>query len=88
VRAAKLGFQNFGGNFLTHLKKGLIDWLTGSLEGIYIPKALSLIEFGKLAVSILGVSWAQIRGKIVKVLGPGGEMIMTGLEAAFDVIWR
>src|ERR1041385_482163 len=86
VRAAKLGFQNFGSNFLTHLKKGLIDWLTGSLEGIYIPKALSLIEFGKLAISILGVSWAQIRGKIVKALGPNGEMIMAGLEAVFDVV--
>ena len=86
VKAAKLGFQNFGSNFLTHLKKGLIDWLTGSLEGIYIPKALSLIEFGKMAISILGVSWAQIRGKIVKALGPNGEMIMTGLEAVFDVV--
>ena len=86
VKAAKLGFTNFAGNILTHLKKGLIDWLTGSLEGVYIPKALSLIEFGKMAISILGVSWAQIRGKIVKVLGPNGEMIMKGLEAAFDVV--
>ncbi len=86
VKAAKLGFMNFGGNFLTHLKKGLIDWLTGSLEGVYIPKALSLIEFGKMALSILGISWAQIRGKIVKVLGPNGELIMQGLETAFDVV--
>lgn len=86
VKAAKLGFTNFAGNILTHLKKGLIDWLTGSLEGVYIPTALSLIEFGKMAISILGVSWAQIRGKIVKVLGPNGEMIMKGLEAAFDVV--
>src|ERR1041385_6729078 len=84
VKAAKLGFQNFGGNFLTHLKKGLIDWLTGSLEGVYIPKALTLTEFGKLAISVLGVSWAQIRGKIVKALGPNGEMIMAGLERGLD----
>ena len=86
VKAAKLGFQNFGANFLTHLKKGLIDWLTGSLEGIYIPTALTLLEFGKMAISILGVTWAQIRGKIVKALGPNGEAIMTGLEAVFDVV--
>jgi Domain of unknown function (DUF4157) len=86
VKAAKLGFQNFGANFLTHLKKGLIDWLTGSLEGIYIPTALTLLEFGKMAISILGVSWAQIRGKIVKALGPNGETIMQGLEAVFDVV--
>jgi hypothetical protein len=86
AKAAKLGFQNFGSNFLDHLKKGLIDWLTGSLTGIYIPKALTLPEFGKLAISVLGVSWAQIRGKIVKALGPNGELIMKGLEAVFDVV--
>ncbi len=86
VAAAKLGFTNFAGNILTHLKKGLIDWLTGSLEGVYIPTALSLVEFGKMAISILGVSWTQIRGKIVKALGPNGELIMQGLEAVFDVV--
>jgi hypothetical protein len=86
VKAAKLGFMNFGANFLTHLKKGLIDWLTGSLQGVYIPKALTLPEFGKLALSVLGITWMQIRGKIVKALGPNGEMIMKGLETAFDII--
>jgi Domain of unknown function (DUF4157) len=86
VKAAKLGFTNFGGNFLTHLKKGLIDWLTGSLQGVYIPKALTLPEFGKLALSVLGITWAQIRAKIVKALGPNGETIMQGLEGTFDVV--
>jgi len=86
AKAAMLGFKNFGANFLTHLKNGLIDWLTGSLTGIYIPKALTLLEFGKMALSVLGLSWAQIRGKIVKALGPNGEIIMQGLEAVFDVV--
>jgi hypothetical protein len=86
AKAAMLGFKNFGANFLTHLKNGLIDWLTGSLSGIYIPKALTLLEFGKMALSVLGLSWAQIRGKIVKALGPHGELIMQGLEAVFDVV--
>ncbi len=48
VRAAKLGFQNFADNFVSHLKAGLIDWLTGSLEGVYIPKALSLAGAGQV----------------------------------------
>src|SRR5215213_2238789 len=86
VKAAKLGFTNFGANFMTHLKKGLIDWLTGSLQGIYIPKALTLPEFGKLALSVLGITWAQIRAKIVKALGPSGELIMKGLEGLFAII--
>jgi Domain of unknown function (DUF4157)/Novel toxin 15 len=86
VRAAKLGFENFVGNILTHLKAGLIDWLTGSLPGVYIPKALTLGEVGQFAMSVLGITWAQIRGKIVKALGPNGETIMKGLETAFDVV--
>ena len=86
INAAKLGFTNFAANILGHLKAGLIDWLTGSLQGVYIPKALTLPELGKFAMSVLGITWAQIRGKIVKVLGPNGEKIMQGLELAFDVI--
>jgi len=84
VKAAKLGLQNFADHFGAHLKAGLIDWLTGSLQGVYIPKALSLVELGKMALSILGISWAQIRAKIVKALGPNGETIMKGLETGFD----
>jgi hypothetical protein len=86
VKAAKLGLSNFAGNFVEHLKAGLLDWLTGSLPGVYIPKAMSLAELGKFALSVLGITWAQIRTKIVKALGPNGERIMQGLELAFDVI--
>ncbi|WEN13760.1 DUF4157 domain-containing protein [Rhodanobacter sp. AS-Z3] len=86
VSAAKLGFSNFAGHFGAHLKAGLIDWLTGSLTGVYIPKAATLPELGKFAMSVLGITWAQVRGKIVAALGPNGERIMQGLEQAFDVV--
>ena len=86
IAAAKLGFTNFADNIMTHLKQGLIDWLTGSLEGVYIPKALTLLEFGKMALSILGISWPQIRAKFVKAIGKNGEAIMQGLEHAFDIV--
>lgn len=83
VRAAKLGFMNFADNFLTHLKAGLIDWLTGSLPGIYIPKAFSLPEIGKFVFSVLGLSWANIRAKLVKVVG---EPAMKAMETGFDIV--
>jgi hypothetical protein len=86
VKAAKLGLQNFADNIGTHLKTGLIEWLTGALTGVYLPKALSLAEIGKFALSVLGLAWTQIRGKIVKALGPTGETIMKGLEKAADFI--
>src|SRR5262249_20859784 len=62
------------------------DWLTGSLPGVYIPKAFSLVEVGKFVLSVLGITWAGIRGKIVKVLGQNGEKIMSALETGFDIV--
>ena len=83
VKAAKLGFMGFAGNFLDHLKAGLIDWLTGSLPGIYIPKAFSLVEIAKFAFSVLGLTWANIRGKLVKAIG---ETAVKALETGFDIV--
>jgi hypothetical protein len=86
IAAGKQGFENFRTNFVEHLKGALIDWLLGAVEGVYLPKALTLGEFGKFALSVFGITWAQIRGLIVKALGPKGEAIMKGLEIAFDVV--
>ncbi len=86
VKAAKLGLQNFADHIGTHLKTGLIEWLTGAIPDVYIPKAFSLIEIGRFALSVLGLTWTHIRGKIVKALGPAGETIMSGLEKVFAVI--
>jgi hypothetical protein len=69
IAAAKGGFSAFGGNFLKHLQKGLIDWLTGSLDGVYIPKALSLGEIIKFAFSVLGLTYARFKPKLVKAFG-------------------
>ena len=83
VKAAKLGFVNFGDHFLDHLKAGLIDWLTGSLPGIYIPKAFSLGEIAKFVFSVLGLSWANIRQKLVKATS---ETVVKTLETGFDIV--
>jgi hypothetical protein len=83
VKAAKLGFSNFADHFLTHLQAKLIDWLTGSLPGIYIPKAFSLMEIGKFVFSVLGLSWANIRVKLVKVMG---ETAVKAMETGFDIV--
>jgi hypothetical protein len=83
VKAGKLGFQNFAGNFPEHLKAGLIDWLTGSLPGVYIPKSFSLQEVVKFALSVLGLSWQNVRQKLVKVVG---EPVVAAMEAGFDIV--
>jgi hypothetical protein len=83
VKAGKLGFQNFASNIGTHLKRAFLEWLTGSLPGIYIPKALNLKEFALLALSVLGITWANIRQKLVKATS---ENIVKGLETGFAIV--
>jgi hypothetical protein len=83
VKAAKLGFSNFADHFLDHLKAGLFDWLTGSLPGIYIPKAFSLVEIAKFVFSVLGLTWENIRAKLVKVVG---EPAVKAMETGFDIV--
>lgn len=83
VAAGKLGFQQFAGNFGKHLKAGLIEWLTGSLPGVYIPASFELKEIVKFALSVLGISWQNIRGKLVKVVG---ETAVKAMEAGFSLV--
>jgi hypothetical protein len=83
VKAAKLGFTSFAGRFLQHLKAGLIDWLTGSLPGVYIPKAFTLPEVAKFVFSVLGLTWANIRAKLVKAVG---ETAVKAMEVGFDIV--
>ena len=83
IQAGKQGFQNFASNIGTHLKAAFIEWLTGSLPGVYIPKALELKEIVKFVLSVLGLTWDNIRQKLVKAIG---EPAVKVLETAFDIV--
>lgn len=85
VRAAKQGFLQFAGNFLAHLKASIVRWLTGTLSGVnvYIPQSFSLREILKFVLSVLGLTWQNVRAKLVKVVG---ERPVQLLEAGFDVV--
>jgi len=83
VKAGKLGFQNFASNIGTHLKAAFIEWLTGSLPGVYIPKSFDLKEIVKFVLSVLGLTWENIRQKLVKAIG---EPAVKALEIGFDIV--
>ncbi len=85
VRAGVQGFRQFASGFLGHLRRSLIEWLTGTLSGaaIYIPQAFELREIIKFVLSVLGLTWQNIRGKLVRVIG---ETAMGLLEQGFDVV--
>ena len=85
VRAGKQGFELFAGNILTHLKAALIKWLVGPLgdAGVYIPKSFDLMEIIKLVLSVLGLTWQNIRGKLVKIIP---EPVLVGLEKTAGIL--
>ncbi|GAB1402881.1 hypothetical protein MASR1M74_00590 [Lentimicrobium sp.] len=85
VRAGKLGFQLFAANIVTHLKTALIKWIIGPLgdAGVYIPKSFSLMEIIKLVLSVLGLTWQNIRNKLVKIIP---EPVLTGLEKTAGIL--
>jgi hypothetical protein len=85
VRAGVQGFRQFAANFLSHLRASLIQWLTGSLAGagVYIPQAFELREIVKFVLSVLGLTWTNVRGKLVKVVG---ETAVKALETGFDIV--
>jgi hypothetical protein len=85
VSAAKLGFNKFADHFGTHLLAGIIEWLTGAMPGVHIPQALTLSEMAKFVFSVLGLTWANIRPKLAKLVG---ERAVGLMEKAADPALR
>jgi hypothetical protein len=83
VKAGKVGFQQFADNIGAHLKASFIEWLTGSLPGVYIPASLDIREIIKFVLSVLGLTWQNIRGKLVKAVG---ETAVKAMETGFDIV--
>ena len=79
------GFKQFGANILTHLKNAIFDWLFGAMAGagIQLPKKFDLKGILSVVLQVLGLTWQNMRGKLVKVLG---EPVVAGLEKTFEFI--
>jgi phage-related protein len=76
------GLDQFVTNIKKHLLNGLIGWLTGSLSeaGITLPETFDLKGVFTLVAQILGLTYENIRAKIVKKLGPKAETIISAIE--------
>lgn len=72
--AVKAGVERFRDNIETHLKSGLMGWLTGNLggKGIEIPDSFDLPSMGKLVLSVFGLGWTFIKERLAKKIGPAG----------------
>lgn len=85
VRAGKQGFELFKARIGVHLKTALIKWITGPLgdAGVYIPKSFDLMEIIKLVLSVLGLTWQNIRAKLVTIIP---EPVLAGLEKTAKIL--
>ncbi len=96
--AVKGGIQKFADNFLTHLQAGIIGWLTGALgtAGITLPERFDLMGVLSLIQQILGLTWDNIRQRLVRLVGERGVQVIefvagyvqTLIEGGWAALWE
>jgi hypothetical protein len=84
IDAGILGFTNFIDHIWEHLKQGFMEWLFGAVAetGIQLPKDFDLPGILSLVLQILGLTYANIRSRAVKILG---EKVVKALETAAEI---
>ncbi|MGA5822909.1 phage tail protein [Kitasatospora sp. NPDC094028] len=86
VSAVGAGLRNFLANIGTHLKKGLIGWLLGTMSGagLQLPAKFDLRGILTMIASLLGLTWGAIRGRIVAKGIP--EQAMSAVESGVPMV--
>lgn len=83
VKAIGMGLNNFKDNILVHLKKGFFEWLLGNMPpGIVFPKEWDMKGIFTFVMSIIGLTWSNIRARAVLKLG---EPVVKALETTFEI---
>jgi hypothetical protein len=82
------GYGQFALNILEHLKRGLLGWLFGALQGaeLQLPERLDFKGLISIVLQILGLTYASFRKKLVKQLGASGERMVSFLEQSVEVV--
>ncbi len=85
INAVLQGFRGFASRIGTHLRNSIVQWLTGAMAGaaIYIPRAFELREIVRFVISVLGLTWQNVRGRLVRHLG---EPAVVALETTVSVV--
>ena len=84
IAGVKGGILKFKEDFLGHLRRGLMSWLFGALAegGIELPKSFDPKGIIGFLASIFGLTWANIRNRIVKQIG---EKAMGAVEKGVEI---
>jgi hypothetical protein len=84
VDGIKAGLSRFVGNIASHLQEGLMGWLFGAIgrAGIQLPKSFDIAGIFDLVMQVLGLTYRQIRARVVKLVG---EKVVAKLEQTVDI---
>ncbi|HUQ58685.1 hypothetical protein [Lentzea sp.] len=84
IAGVKGGILKFKDNILDHLRKGLMGWLFGALAeaGVELPEKFDVRGIIKLLASIFGLTWANIRNRLVRQIG---EKAMAAAEKGVEI---
>lgn len=84
VTGIKMGLVAFVGNIGEHLKNGLMGWLFGAVAaaGITVPESFDLKGLLSLGAQVLGLTYANIRARAVRIVG---EPVVQAMETAVEI---
>ncbi|WP_202866629.1 phage tail protein [Kribbella voronezhensis] len=87
IDGVKGGILKFKDNILDHLRKGLMSWLFGALAegGVTLPDKFDVRGILQLLLSLFGLTWANIRNRLVKQVG---EPAMTAMEKGVEIFQK
>lgn len=88
IGAVKQGLNQFVGNVGKHLQQGLMGWLFGTLgdAGIRMPESLDLKGILGLVMQVMGLTYANIRARAVKLVGERTVKLMEGTVQVFQLL--
>lgn len=87
IAGVKGGILKFKDNILDHLRKGLMSWLFGALAegGVQLPDRFDPKGILQLLLSLFGLTWANIRNRLVKNIG---EPAMAAMEKGVEIFQK
>lgn len=90
VRAGRLGLSQFATNIGAHLRTSLLGWLTGTLAGtgLYLPRSFQLREIVLLVLSVLGLTWQQVRPRLARAVGDTALRVMEETAGVVAILAR
>src|SRR5690606_6302752 len=88
IRAVARGIQGFGERIWKHIKAGLLAWVLGPLTemGVQLPARLDLKGVISVILQVMGLTYPQLRPRIVRALDPHGEVKVGVVERLIEAV--